>query len=62
MGTEFFPTSKEKYPTIYAYTENNSEYKDYLKIGYTTRSVEERMAEHYPTKGPANIQIQSLPC
>lgn len=39
-------------PTIYAYSENNTEYEGLLKVGYTQRTVEERMKEHYPTKRP----------
>ena len=51
-----FPSRPELYPKIYAYTENKPEYKNLIKIGYTTRSVEERMKEHFPTKGPKNIK------
>lgn len=37
-------------PTIYAYSDPR--YPGLLKIGYTTRPVKDRMAEHYPTKSP----------
>ena len=47
------PTSK---PKIYAYTETSNDYKNLIKIGYTTREVLERMQEHYPTKGPNKIK------
>ena len=30
--------------------------KDLIKIGYTARSLDERMKEHYPTRGPNNIK------
>ena len=50
-----FPTRPELSPKIYAYTENKPEYKNLIKIGYTTRSVEDRMKEHFPTKGPDGI-------
>ncbi len=50
-----FPTRPDISPKIYAYTEKKPEYKSLIKIGYTTRSVEERMKEHFPTKGPSGI-------
>lgn len=37
-------------PIIYAYSDTR--WPGYLKIGYTTRTVEERMKEHYPTLTP----------
>lgn len=37
-------------PIIYAYSDTR--YPNMLKIGYTTRSVETRMKEHYPTLVP----------
>ncbi|QIM69727.1 DEAD/DEAH box helicase [Basfia succiniciproducens] len=37
-------------PKIYAY--NDSRFPNCLKIGYTTRNVEERVAEQYPVKLP----------
>lgn len=37
-------------PIIYAYSDTR--WPGYLKIGYTTRPVEERMQEHYPTLTP----------
>ncbi len=39
-------------PKIYGYTELSPNYKGYIKVGFTTRSVQERMNEHYPTVGP----------
>ncbi len=50
-----FPKRPEISPKIYAYTEKKPEYKGLIKIGYTTRPVEERMKEHFPTKGPSGI-------
>lgn len=50
MNKEFFP--RQLKPQIYAYTDNHPQYSGYLKIGYTTRSIEERMSEHYPTLLP----------
>ena len=37
-------------PIIYAYSDTR--YPNMLKVGYTTRSVETRMKEHYPTLVP----------
>ena len=56
MKKDFFPEKPDNNPKIYAYTENTPEYKDLIKIGYTARSLDERMKEHYPTKGPKNIK------
>jgi hypothetical protein len=40
------PDSK---PTIYAYEDLDPRTKGKIKVGYTTRSVAQRMAEHFPT-------------
>ena len=45
---EFFPAPS--LPRIYAYSDTN--FPDCLKVGYTSRTVAERMREHYPTKLP----------
>ena len=37
-------------PIIYAYSDTR--FPNTLKVGYTTRSIEERMREHYPTLVP----------
>lgn len=50
-----FTTGKTKsQPLIYAYTDPN--FPGMLKIGFTARTVPERMAEHYPTKAPYGRQ------
>lgn len=49
---EFFPLRPEAQPLIYAYEDSNPEYKGLLKVGYTTQSVEQRVAQQYPTKRP----------
>ena len=56
MRKDFFPEKPDNNPKIYAYTENYAKYSNILKIGYTTRSLDERMREHYPTKGPNQIK------
>ena len=50
---DFFPERPETTPIIYAYEEpGNPELKGMLKVGFTSRTIEERMAEHYPTLKP----------
>lgn len=39
-------------PQIYAYEDLNPDYNGLLKIGYTVRDVEKRVAQQYPTKRP----------
>lgn len=45
------PKTKSQ-PRIYAYSDPR--YVGMLKVGFTSRTVEERMAEHYPTKLPGS--------
>ena len=52
---DFFPQRPAVAPKIYAYRDKNPVYNGFLKVGYTTRTVEERMAEHYPTKQPDGV-------
>ena len=58
---EFFIVPKKLTPRIYAYSDSNPIYEGLLKVGYTTRSVEERVKEQYPTlkpgKPPYRIEI-----
>lgn len=39
-------------PKIYAYSDSHPQYNGLLKIGYTTKSVEERVKQQYPTLKP----------
>lgn len=55
MATEFFPLRKSANPTIYAYCDNNPEYKGLLKVGYTIKTAQERVAEQYPTARPDKL-------
>lgn len=48
-SNDFFPQRPESKPIIYAYSDPT--YPGMLKVGYTTRTIEERMHEHYPTFG-----------
>lgn len=52
MSKQFFPPRPDAQPTIYAYEDTHPQYAGLLKIGYTTRDVQARMAEHYPTVTP----------
>lgn len=45
---KFFPKRPNLLPKVYAFKDNNPNYKGFLKIGYTTRDVEERVSEEYP--------------
>lgn len=51
---DFFPQRPESKPIIYAYSDPT--YPGMLKVGYTTRTVEERMHEHYPTLWPGTAE------
>ena len=42
--------SQNNIPKIYAYTDER--FEGCLKIGYTTKTAKERVAEQYPTKTP----------
>jgi len=52
MSKEFFPPRPETRPTIYAYEDTNPQYRDLLKVGYTTVDVQARVAQQYPTLKP----------
>lgn len=56
MSKEFFPQRPDLKPTIYAYEEpDNLACRGCLKIGYTTRSSEERIKEQFPIARPGGI-------
>jgi hypothetical protein len=48
----FFPLQPDINPRIYAYEDLSPQYEGLLKIGYTIRNVEERVAQQYPIKRP----------
>lgn len=52
MNNELFPIRPDFTPQIYAYEENNPNYKGLLKIGYTTKDVEKRISDQYPVLRP----------
>ncbi|KFI67589.1 GIY-YIG nuclease family protein [Bifidobacterium magnum] len=47
-----FPQRPDLAPRVYAYEEHNPNYDGYLKVGYTTRTAEERVAEQFPIIKP----------
>ena len=54
MPTDFFVQRPSVYPTIYAYAlDGVSSHKGYIKVGYTERDVEKRIAEQMHTSGIA---------
>lgn len=54
MSDEFFHKRTEARPSIYAYSEDNPKYAGMLKVGFTERKVEERVAEQFPVLKPGN--------
>ena len=50
IAEQYISKRIESNPIIYAYSDVR--WPGYLKVGYTTRPVEERMKEHYPTLTP----------
>lgn len=55
MSSEFFPKRPASNPTIYAYEDTNVQYKDLLKVGYTTIDAKTRVAQQYPTLRPGPL-------
>ncbi|MDP9860688.1 hypothetical protein J2S71_002384 [Olsenella profusa DSM 13989] len=54
-SSDFFPPRPDATPIIYAYCEpDNYQLKGMLKVGYTARTIDERMHEHYPTLKPGD--------
>ena len=55
MNNEFFPPRPDATPLIYAYTDSNPQLAGLLKVGYTTRDAQSRVAQQYPTKRPGAL-------
>ncbi len=53
--SDFFPRRPKVTPKIYAYEDTNPQYAGLLKVGYTTQSVQERVAQQYPTLRPGPL-------
>ncbi len=49
---DFFPQRPAVHPMIYAYRDLNPDYDGLLKVGYTEKDVDRRVAQQYPTKRP----------
>jgi hypothetical protein len=62
MSKDFFPPRPDARPTIYAYRDTNPQYEGLLKVGYTTKTAQERVAAQYPIikpgKPPYHILIE----
>ncbi len=62
MSKEFFPPRPDARPTIYAYADTNPQYEGLLKVGYTTKTAQARVAEQYPIikpgKPPYHILVE----
>ena len=52
MQNQFFPKITEVNPRIYAYSDSHEQFRGLLKIGYTTKSVDERVRQQYPILSP----------
>ena len=52
MQNQFFPKITEVNPRIYAYSDSHEQFLGLLKIGYTTKSVDERVRQQYPILSP----------
>jgi hypothetical protein len=55
MPNAFFPERPDSHPTVYAYSFNSPEYEGLLKIGYTEKNVEERIAQQF-VKHPEGLK------
>lgn len=53
--SEFFPRRPEVTPKIYAHEDTNPQYEGLLKVGYTAKNVQERVAAQYPTLRPGPL-------
>ena len=60
MNREFFPPRPDARPTIYAYADTNPQYEGLLKVGYTTKTAQERVAEQYPIIKPGKPPYRIL--
>jgi molybdopterin-guanine dinucleotide biosynthesis protein len=57
---EYFPPRPEVQPTIYAYSNPAPAYKGLLKVGYTTRTVEQRIKEQFNVDQPKGLKPYSI--
>ena len=52
MNTTFFPAKPSARPMIYAYREDNPNFRGCLKVGFASAGVERRVAEQFPVLKP----------
>ncbi len=55
---ELFPESISSDPRIYAYVDTNPDFEGLLKVGFTSISVQKRVAQQYPTTRPGRKPYQ----
>jgi len=60
MSKELFPIRPNTQPTIYAYEDTNPQLRGFLKVGYTSGSVQKRVAQQYPTLRPGKPPYRIL--
>tara|TARA_B100000242_G_C43051466_1_gene491256 strand:+ start:940 stop:3432 length:2493 start_codon:yes stop_codon:yes gene_type:complete len=60
MKNKLFPENSSSNPLIYAYCDSHPQYEGLLKIGYTTKSAEERIKQQYPIVSPGKPTYKIL--
>lgn len=60
MSETFFPPKPDIEPKIYAYRDKSPAYDGMLKVGFSARDVEGRVAQQYPTKRPGDLPYEIL--
>ena len=56
MSADRFPARPDVHPQVYAYREPFIEYDGLLKVGYTQRTAQERVAEQFPVIQPDGVK------
>ena len=52
MKADYFPQRPDVHPSVYAYRDMNPDHAGLLKVGYTRRDVERRVAQQFPVIQP----------
>lgn len=52
MNESYFPQRPDVHPSVYAYRDMNPDHAGLLKVGYTRRDVERRVAQQFPVIQP----------
>ncbi len=55
MPDNYFTSRPDVNPVIYAYEDTSPQYKGLLKVGFTSKNAEERVAQQYPIKRPGPL-------